>query len=156
VAAPPPKAPDVFGGYSFIHAGAANLNGWHLSGSYPAWHSLCVVADLSGHYGDYAGADLSQLEVMVGGRRYWQWKGFRPFAEILVGAVRHSASVDVPEGAIESSGTDLAVTPGFGADYLLTEAWAARATFDLLLVHGGGWEADPRVSLGVAYRFGGR
>ena len=111
---------------------------------------------MSGHYGTFAGADLSQIELTVGGRRYFRRNRFRPFAELLVGGVRHKASVAAPDGAISSSGTDLAVSPGFGADYRVTRAWSARASFDLLLVHGGGWEADPRLSMGAVYRFGAR
>ncbi len=141
-AKPQPQA-DVFGGYSFVHAGEANLNGWQLSGSYPAWRSLSLVVDLSGHYGGFAGADLSQVELLVGARHYWRWNRFRPFAELLVGGVRHEASFATADGDISSSGTDFAFSPGFGADYRVTRAWSARAAFDLLLVHGGGWEARP-------------
>jgi hypothetical protein len=148
--------PDVFGGFSLIRAGASDLKGWHVSGSYPSWRSLSLVGDISGHYGTFAGASLSQIELMAGGRRYWQWNRLRPFAEFLVGGVRHKASVATPDGSISSSGTDLGVSPGFGADYRVTRAWAARASFDLLLVNGAGWEADPRLSFGAVYRFGER
>jgi hypothetical protein len=150
------EAPDLFAGYSLVRAGEAKLNGWHLSASYPSWRSLSLVADLSGHYGDFAGADLSQLEVLVGARRYWRWNGFRPLAEFLVGGTRHKASFAAPDGVISSSGTDLTIALGVGADYRVTGAWSARAAFDLLLVRGGGWESDPRMSIGAVYRFGER
>jgi hypothetical protein len=147
---------DAFAGYSFVQAGAANLNGWHVSASYPSWRSLSLVADLSGHYGGFAGADLSQIEILVGVRRYSRWNAFRPFAELLVGGSRHKASFAAPDGEITSSGTDLTVALGLGADYRVTGAWSARAAFNLLLVRAGGWEADPRLSIGAVYRFGQR
>jgi len=155
-AAKPRAQADAFGGYSFVHAGEANLNGWQLSASYPAWRSLSLVADLSGHYGGFAGADLSQVEFLVGARRSWRPNRFRPFAEFLMGGVRHKASIATSDEDISSSGTNFAFSPGFGADYRLTRAWWARAAFDLLLVNGGSWEADPRLSVGAVYRFGGR
>ena len=147
---------DAFAGYSFVRAGEASLNGWHLSAAYPSWRSLSLVADLSGHYGGFAGADLSQIEILVGVRRYSRWNAFRSFAEFLVGATRHKASFAAPAGVITSSGTDLTVALGLGADYRVMGAWSARAAFNLLLVRAGGWEADPRVSIGAVYRFGQR
>lgn len=152
----PPETADIFGAYSYIRAGEAGLKGWHLSASFPFRRSISLVADLSGHYGSFAGADLSQLTLMVGGRRYWHSGPLRPFAELLVGGVRHKASFATPDGTLTSTGTDLAVSPGIGADYRLTRAWSARAAVDLVLVHGGAWEADPRLSIGGVYRFGQR
>jgi hypothetical protein len=70
--------------------------------------------------------------------------------------VRNEASVATADGTISSTGTDFAFAPGFGADYGVTGRWAARVGLDLLLVHGGGWESNPRLSLGAVYRFGGR
>ena len=64
-AAPKPKkvnspkpAPDVYGGYSWTHAGEASLHGWSLAGSYP-FHTGAnrFVLDVSGHYGSFASAD---------------------------------------------------------------------------------------------------
>jgi hypothetical protein len=150
----PRERPNVFLGYSFTQAGSANLNGGHVSASYPLWRSLSLVGDLSGHYGSFAGADLSQYELLAGVRRYWHSNRIRPFAEVLAGGVRHEATVAASDATLTSTGTDLALCPGFGADYRLTRTWAARAVFDLLLVRGGGWEADPRLSLGAVYRFG--
>jgi opacity protein-like surface antigen len=155
-AAKSPERADVFGGYSFVRAGSAHLNGWQVSASLPFRRSLSLVGDLSGHYGSFAGADLSQTELMVGARRYWHRHRIRPFAELLAGGVRHKASIVAGDTTLSSTGTDLGVSPGVGADYRLTRSWAARAAFDLLLVHGGGWETDPRLSVGAVYRFGQR
>jgi hypothetical protein len=167
-AKPGPKAaaerPDVFAGYSFVHSGSANLHGWQVSGSYPIWRSLSLVGDVSGHYGSFAGADLADLELLAGGRWYGRWRRLRPFAGLLLGAVRNEASVATPDGTISSTGTDLALTPGFGADHRMSSRWAVRFGLDLLLVRvpalephlEGGWESNPRLSLGAVYSFGGR
>ena len=48
-AAPSKSGPDLFGGYSYTHAGDAGLNGWELSGGYPFRGRLRFAADLSGH-----------------------------------------------------------------------------------------------------------
>ncbi len=99
---------------------------------------------------------MSQVGFLAGARRHWPRNRFRPFAELLVGGVRHEASVGTADGDLSSSGTDLAFSPGFGADYRLTKSWSGREGFDLLLVHGGTWEADPRLSIGVVFLFAGR
>jgi hypothetical protein len=46
-------APEVFGGYSFTHAGEADLHGLGLSGSYPLGGRLGLVVDVSGHDGSW-------------------------------------------------------------------------------------------------------
>src|SRR3990172_9789395 len=72
--------PDVFLGYSYTHAGEASLHGWELSGSYPVGSSLRLVADLSGHYGSFAQADLTQATFLLGARRVGAQCRFEPFA----------------------------------------------------------------------------
>lgn len=66
--APAAPSSDLFGGYSYTHAGEASLHGWGLSGAYRLRGALSLVADLSVHYGSFAGADLEQLGFMVGAR----------------------------------------------------------------------------------------
>jgi len=143
--------PDVFLGYSYTHAGEAGLNGWELSGSYPVGSSLRLVADLSGHYGSFAQADLTQATFLVGARRVWAKRRFAPFAEALLGGVRTKTSV--PDASISDSDTDWGGALGGGLDYRLSGPWAVRAQADLLLLRAeGAWESDPRFSLGIVYR----
>jgi hypothetical protein len=142
-------APDVYGGYSWTHAGEARLHGWTLAGSYP-FSDLRFVAELGGHYGSFAGADLSQYSLMAGVRGVFRrdWP-VRPFAETLVGPVRTSASV-----AGQSSGdTDWGLAFGAGGDYAVDDRWALRGLVQLRLIRGeGSTDKDPRISVGVVYR----
>jgi opacity protein-like surface antigen len=146
------SGPDVFGGYSYTHAGDAGLNGWELGGSVPFRGRLRFAADLSGHYGSFAGANLGQLSFLVGPRMAWRFRQVTPFAQILVGAVRGSTSFDA--AAVSESHTHLGTTLGGGIDYRLSRHWAARAQADLLFLRAdGAWDTDPRLALGAVYRF---
>lgn len=145
--------PDLFGGYSYAHAGQARLNGWALAGTYPLRGDLRLVADLAGHFGSFAGADLSQLSLMAGARWTWRKHSVSPFAEGLLGVVRSNTTV--PSASLSESATDGALAIGGGVDYRLAARWAARGLVQLRFVRGHGtWDADPRISLGVVYRFG--
>jgi hypothetical protein len=152
--APEPERLDLFAGYSYLHSGSASLHGLSASVSYPVWRNVRVVGDLGMQFGNFAGADLSEYELLVGARRYWTVDRFRPFAELLTGVAHHSESFTAPDATLESGGTDFAIGPSVGADYRLTGAWRARLGVALLFVHGGGWETDPRLSVGVVYTFG--
>jgi opacity protein-like surface antigen len=145
------EGPDVYGGYSYTHSGQANLNGWALAGSYPLREDLRLVAELTGHYGSYAGADLGQTAFMAGVRQSWRWRQIEPFAEGLAGLARSSTSV----AGLGDSSTGWGFALGGGADYPLSERWAARGLVQLRLLHGNGtWDSDPRLSLGAVYRLG--
>jgi hypothetical protein len=144
---------DVSGGLSYTHAGDAGLYGWFLSGSLPLRSRLSLVGDLTGHYGSFAGADLSQLAFMAGVRRWWpprvRTHAVTPFVEGLVGPVHMTTSV-----ADRSSGTThWGFAVGGGADYAITGSWAARGLVHLRLIRGDGvWDTDPRLSIGAVYR----
>ncbi len=147
--------PDVSLGYTYTQAGEANLHGWQLTGSYPLGTSLRLVADMSGHYGSFAQADLSQLTLLAGARWIWAKRRLVPFAEALLGGVRTNVSVALPAGSVSDSDTDWGAAFGGGVDYRFSSQWAARAQLDLLVLRAeGAWESDPRISLGVVYRLG--
>ena len=89
---------------------------------------MSFVADLSGHYGSFAGADLGQLAFMAGVR----WSGragsrLRPFAEGLLGAARTSTSVDTAGGSVSDADVDWGLALGGGLDYRLNGRWSVRA-----------------------------
>ena len=154
-ASPRERGPDLFGGYSYTHAGEAGLHGWGLGGSYPFRGEWSVVADLSGHYGSFAGADLSQLGFMAGARWTWRTGHFRPFAEGLLGGARTSSALEVAGGSVSDADTDWGLAFGGGVDYLLTERWSVRALVHLRLLSGeGALDEDPRLSVGAVYRLG--
>jgi opacity protein-like surface antigen len=145
------QGPDVYGGYSYTHAGQASLNGWALAGAYPLQGDLRLVADLTGHYGSFAGADLSQTAFTAGVRQTWPRWRVEPFVEGLAGLARTSTSV----AGLSDSATAWGVALGAGADYPLSDHWALRGLVQLRLLHGEGtWDKDPRLSLGAVYRFG--
>jgi opacity protein-like surface antigen len=144
-------AADLYAGYSYTHAGEASLNGWGIDGSYPLTPRLRLVADLTGHYGSFAGVALSQTALMAGARHTWEVGGLRPFAEALLGVARTSSSFE----SLRDADTDWGFAIGGGADYPLSRRLALRALLHLRLLEGeGSWDADPRVSVGAAYRFG--
>jgi len=146
---------DLFGGYSYTHAGEANLHGWGLSGSYRLRGALSLVGDLTGHYGSFAGADLSQLAFMAGARWTWRAGRLHPFAEGLLGGARTSASLEVPGASVNDADTDWGLALGGGADYSLNGRWAVRALVHLRLLSGeGALDTDPRLSIGAVYRLG--
>lgn len=152
----PEPGPDLFGGYSYTHAGEAGLHGWSLVGSHPFRGAWSFVADLSGHYGSFAGADLGQLAIMGGVRRSWRADSrLRPFAEGLIGAARTSASVATAGGTVSDADVDGGLALGGGLDYRLNERWSARALVQLRLLRGeGATDEDPRFSVGAVYVFG--
>ncbi len=152
----PEPGPDLFGGYSYTHAGEASLHGWSLVGSHPFRGAWSFVADFSGHYGSFAGADLGQLAFMAGVR----WIGrpesrLRPFAEALAGAARTATSVETAAATASDADVDWGIAVGGGVDYRLSGRWSVRGLVQLRLLHGeSATDEDPRFSVGVAYRFG--
>jgi hypothetical protein len=148
----PATGPDVFLGYSFLHSGEANLNGWELTGSLPFRGSLRLVADLSRHSGSFAGGDLSQLTFLAGARlvrREHERLGL--FGDLLLGGSRSKSTFD----SLSSSTTAVGGALGVGAGYGLSRHWAVRGQAHVLLLHSGaGWGTDPRLSAGVTYRLG--
>jgi opacity protein-like surface antigen len=151
----PATGPGLFAGYSYTRAGEAGLHGWQLDGSYPLGRSLVLVADLSGHYGSFAQADLGQLAFLAGARWVWARGRLTPFVEGLLGGVRTRTSVDLAGRAITDTDTDWGPALGGGMDYRFADRWSARARVDLLVLRAeGSWESDPRLSLGVVYRLG--
>jgi hypothetical protein len=136
-----------------VKSGSAGLHGAGLSVSWPTLRSLRLVGEVSAHFGSFAGADLGQQEVLAGVQRVWPQGRLRPFAALRAGIVRTKASVGTPEGTLEEMNSHLGLVPGLGVDYDLHGRLAARAAADLMLVRAGGWEADPRFTLGVVYRF---
>jgi len=144
---------DLFGGYSFLKGGEANMHGWQVAGSRPFRRSLRLVADLSGHYGSFAGADLSQLTFLAGVRYSASRRGpLAPFGHALLGGARSKTTVAAADASSSNTGWGGAL--GAGVDYGLSRRWAARALADVLILRSGGaTDTDPRISLGAVYRF---
>lgn len=152
----PKDSPDLFVGYSYLSAGEAGLHGLEITGTHPFRRRWQLVADVSYHSGDFAGADLGQLNLFGGLRRGWSTAGrLRPYAQAMAGIVRHKTSVAAFDGTLSVSGTDPALVPGGGLDWRVNKRWGARVGMDFLLLRAeGDWDLDPRLSAGAVYRFG--
>jgi outer membrane protein with beta-barrel domain len=151
-ARPSAAGPDLSASYSFLRAGEADLHGADVSASFPFWRSVRLLADLSVHSGSFGGVDLKQIDFMGGVRRVFRpGRDWRPFAQAMIGGARSTSKfADV----LSSSQTAWGGALGAGTDYRLSRRWALRGQGDYLILHsGGGWDGDPRLSIGLAYRF---
>jgi hypothetical protein len=150
----PADGADVSLGYSFLRAGEASLDGWLLSGSFPVRPSVRLAAEIGGHYGAFAGARLRQISFLAGPRVVGHAGGrLRPFGQALVGGSHTTSRFEA--ASLSAGDTAWGGALGIGTDYRVARRWALRGQADYLLLHsGGGWDADPRLSLGAAYRFG--
>jgi len=151
-ARPSAAGPDLSASYSFLRAGEADLHGADVSASFPFWRSARLLADLSVHSGSFGGVNLKQTNFMGGVRRVFRpGRDWRPFGQAMLGGARATSKfADV----LTSSRTAWGGALGAGTDYRLSPRWAIRGQGDYLILHsGGGWDGDPRLSIGLAYRF---
>jgi hypothetical protein len=154
--APPREAgTDVSASYSFLRSGDANLSGADVSASFRFRRAWRLAADLSVHSGSFAGADLKQVNFMGGVRRVFRsGRRWQSFGQGLLGGAHSSSTFESVDGSLRSSQMSWGGALGVGADYRLSPRWALRGQGDYLLLHSGaGWDADPRLSVGIVYRF---
>jgi hypothetical protein len=148
------SGPDLFAGYSYTEAGAANLNGLEASASFELWNwkKTRLALELSHHGGSYAGADLGQTAFLAGLRKFWHSGKLSPFAQVLTGVARSTTTVP---GGLSESTTGWGIAPGGGLDYRISRHWGARAQARLFLLHAGGvWDKDLGLAIGATYRLG--
>ena len=153
-ARPDATGPDLSASYSFLRAGEAHLHGADVSASFrfrPRWR---LLADLSVHSGSFAGAHLEQANFMGGLRRMFApGRRWQPFAQAMVGGAHATSRFEGTEVLIASQ-TSWGGALGLGTDYRLSPHWALRGQGDYLFLHSSaGGDADPRLSVGLAYRF---
>ncbi len=158
---------NVFFGYSYentaINQGdKGSLNGWDasLEGKLIPWIGL--VADVDGHYGSRTypvvchgggicsgGANIAEHNFLFGPRVSVTVKGFRPFAEILVGAAHVSRT-----SGISDSNTSFANAVGGGLDYKAAGPIWLRAQLDWVEDRFyGNTQNGVRFSTGIAIHF---
>jgi len=149
-----PAGPDVSASYSFLRAGEAHLHGADFSASFPFQPKWRLLADLSVHSGSFAGAHLKQTNFMGGARRLFSsGRHWQPFAQAMLGGARSTSKFESSDVLI-SSQTSWGGSLGLGTDYRLSPRWALRGQADYLILHSsGGGDGDPRLSVGLAYRF---
>lgn len=153
-------AGDVFAGYSVLTGGdSGTRHGGQATLGWAGARRVGIVVDVSGHRGsdEESGDDVSTLAVMAGPRLRFGGGRLRPFAYVIGGVVRSKAGVTVFDVDITESSTDFGGAGGAGFDLGFGERWALRVSGDYRVVEiDGGTARDPRLSAGVAYRFGMR
>jgi len=147
-----PDGTDLSASYSFLRSGEAHLHGADLSASFHFQRNWRLLADLSVHSGSFAGADLKQVNFMGGLRRlFGRGRHWQPFGQAMLGG---SHSTSKFSDVLSSSQTSWGGAVGAGVDYRLSSHWALRGQGDYLILHSDvGWDGDPRLSIGLAYRF---
>lgn len=159
-AAPAGAAPvgDAFAGYSALAGGdSGTRHGWNVTLGSGGARRLGIVVDLSGHMGkvEDSGDDLTTLALMAGPRLRLGGGRVRPFVHLIGGVVRSRASVSVFDVEISESATDFGGAAGGGFDVAFGGPWSLRLAGDYRVVKtDDGTARDPRISAGVAYRFG--
>ena len=155
-------AADVAIGYQFMRDSELDQNfpaGWFVSVGANLTDSLAIVGEVAGSQSS-AGSALASLDVdvytyMGGIRLHRRMAGFTPFAQVLVGAARAVATVDILGFAGEESATSAAVQPGAGVDLHLSDAFGLRFAGDYRRILGDGGN-EVRFLAGVVVGFGSR
>ena len=154
---------EVAVGYQYMRdsdLGQSFPNGWFVSGAGNVNDWLAVVGEVAGSHAS-ASALVASLDVDVrtymGGIRYYRrLAGFTPFAQVLIGAARAVATVDLLGFAGEESATSGAVQPGFGVDVQLSDSFGLRFAGDYRRILGNGGTSQVRFLAGVVVGIGSR
>ena len=147
----PASGTDLSASYSFLRSGEAHLHGADVAASFRLRRSWRLLGELSVHSGSFAGADLKQVNFMGGLRRLFGGRTWQPFGQAMIGGSHATSRFS---DVLASSQTGWGGALGAGVDYRLSPRWALRGQGDYLLLHwDAGWDADPRLSIGLAYRF---
>jgi opacity protein-like surface antigen len=167
---------EVFGGYQWFRASSGvpisgvdhfSLNGWNASFSGFFNRYLGVTGDFSGSYGTPSVNVPTVGSVGVKTHVYTFMFGpvvratndgpVQPFAHVLFGGARVSASVSVLGIPIpvDTSDSGFAWAAGGGVDFKISPRLAIRAAqFDFLQTHiGGDSQNNIRYSGGIVFRF---
>jgi hypothetical protein len=169
-----PKAV-VFGGYSYLRfnpgngAQGVNFNGGVGSLAYNLTNHIGVVGEFAGyHNGNVQGSGVSvnALTYLFGPKISMTSGKITPFAQVLFGGARGSASATVDSVSVSVSENAFAVAAGGGLDYNATRHIGVRlgqieylmTRFNNTTVNGignggTGTQNNFRYSAGVVFRF---
>ncbi len=145
----------VFGGFSHMghHIG---LNGWIAGAEYDPWEHLGLEGQLSGHYGsdNILGVNISEhlYDFNFGPRFFTNTSRDKlgVFGHALFGGSHISSS----GFGVSESDQAFSFVLGGGAEYTLSDRWAARGQIDFVRVYfSGANENDGRYSIGLVYRW---
>lgn len=159
VAAQEPERAQLFGGYSYHRlapnsGGGVNLNGWFVGGDVTVAGPFAIASEVTGNYGNEAGADLNMYTVSAGPRLIYRAEKARLFGHVLLGSASLGASAD----GISDRRWSFATTFGGGVDLNVSRLLAVRVfQADYLLTHfRGNPQHNFRASAGLVLRFGSR
>ncbi len=148
---------EVFGAYSLVPEVVVGqiLHGWNASvnGSINDW--LGIKGDLSGHYVTRDGLKVSLHILSIGPQLSYRMNDkVVPFVHMLLGGGWASAGF----GNLNYSNAAFAMNIGGGLDWIAHKRLAIRAIqLDLLVTRfGPDTSTDPRISIGVVFRFGSK
>jgi outer membrane immunogenic protein len=163
---------EVGGEYSFVNTnappggcGCFSMNGGTGWFAYNLSPNLAVIGEIGGEYApniDHTSADLSLTSFLGGARYSRRWfKEMAPFGQLLLGGAHASGALTPPSSGQSSSANAFAMVAGGGMDLEMSRHWKVRLIeVDYFLTRFDNGSNDHqnnlRVSLGVAYRFGGR
>ena len=141
------------------------FRGWEASGEVKLYRWISVAGDVDTNYGSqgfpicqtfpntgYAcstfSADFIERNFLVGPRVSFHIKGFRPFAEVLVGGAHVNA------GVYQGTDNSFAAAVGGGVDAKLTRRFSWRLQGDYLRTQFfGSRQDDGRIATGPVFRF---
>ena len=150
---------EVAAGYQFMRdseLGESFPKGWFVSGAGNVNDRLAVVVEVAGSQASLVASLDVDVYTYMGGIRYSRrMAGFTPFAQVLVGAARAVATVDVLGFAREESATSGAVQPSAGVDVHLSDGFGLRFAGDYRRILGDGGN-EVRFLAGVVVGFGSR
>ena len=163
---------EVGGEYSFVNTnappggcGCFSMNGGTGWFAYNLFPNLAVIGEIGGEYAsniDHTSADLT-LTSFLGGVRYsrrW-FEEMAPFGQLLLGGAHASGVLTPTSSGRSGSANAFAMVAGGGMDLEMSRHWKVRLIeVDYFLTRfdngGNDHQNNLRVSLGVAYRLGGR
>jgi hypothetical protein len=140
---------DLFAGFSHAKAGDATVNGGELSASFPFRNRLRIAVDLAHESGTFGAADVGETSLLAGPALAWRHQRLRPFARLMVGAIRERTEA----AGLAQSETHLGLALAGGSDYVLSKSWAARVQAGLWFVRGETTDTNLHLSIGAVYRF---
>ena len=167
----PPKA-QFSGGYQFLRVEEENINiGWFAEVDASITRAISVTGLVSGGYKSFeetetfsgvqvtAEADLS-VHTFMGGVRYHVRRNpaATPFAHVLLGGVRGSATVTATGGGQtfdeSESSTDFGLLAGGGVNIRLNDRFGLRVGADFLRIFADDEDANGfRFTAGVVFPF---
>jgi hypothetical protein len=147
-------APDLSVGYATLwdvtseDSSADPYKGWVVSGAYPLlWPRLSLVGEAGSQTRSTITAETQRVTAILGGPRFALIGGrLAAFGQLLIGMERFA------EPGLTESG--LAIQPGGGVDFWITQMLGARAQADYRWAQeGGDTYKEWRLSVGAVWRW---